>query len=116
MEQRGQELRRAIDRIRRDRVRWRCPAGLRSEVVAYVHERRKGGAMLADVAREFGVSESSLGRWVSAERGEDTGQARLREVKVVEPASGRGVTLVTPRGYRIEGLDVESAARLLQAL
>jgi hypothetical protein len=72
--------------------------------------------VLEGIAEELGVSSSALQRWVTADR-EVKEPVTLREVSVVEPGSSvRGLTVVTPRGYRIEGLDITSAVRLLQAL
>ena len=117
MKQRAQELRQAIERHRGDKRRWRCPEELRLEVVAYAHEQSRGGKTQVQVAAEVGVSETSLQRWVAADRVGSGEPASLRTVKVIDPLSSkRALTLVTPHGYRIEGLDVENAARLLQAL
>jgi len=67
--------------------------------------------------------ESTLGRWMRRERAEEKA-AGFRSVAIVpvEPAPGgsKGVatelTLVTPSGCRVEGLDAESAAYLLRVL
>jgi transcriptional regulator with XRE-family HTH domain len=89
---------------------------LRSEIVALVSARRERGVSLAAVAAELGVSESSLARWTSAEQVVEV-EGVLREVQVVRPVSRvAGLTLVTPRGYRVEGLDAEGAMRLLREL
>jgi hypothetical protein len=73
-----------------------------------------------EVARELGVGSPALRRWVEAE-GEETPGALV-------PVSVRGLgipgfggitgslTLVSPAGYRLEGLDLASAARLLEEL
>lgn len=144
MEQRVEELRQAIEQHRGGQIRWVCPTGLRSEVVALAQDRRRSGQALEEIADEIGVSSSALQRWVAADsdgkRQPSVRAARpertvsgLRQVKIVDrsPAaaapshligradrlSNAGVlTLVAPNGYRIEGLDVESAARLLEAL
>jgi hypothetical protein len=75
-------------------------------------ERR--GKPLSQVASELGVSELSLQRWI--EQGEP---ARFRPVEI-EAESGRasagGLVLITPRGYRVEGLEAESLASLLRVL
>jgi len=79
---------------------------------------RDGGMALAEIGGALGVSESSLGRWVTAERaGSGQEGAGMREVKIAAPVAGAAsVALVTPRGYRVEGLDIEGALRLLQEL
>lgn len=117
MDERSQELRRAVERSRGGRSRWQCPRGLRSEVVELVACRREAGVPLAEVAADLGLSESSLLRWIAAERAGAGDTGRLREIRVAKPGPGSaGLSLVTPRGYRVEGLDAESALRLLREL
>lgn len=117
MEQRAQELRQAIEQSRGGQARWRCPAALREEVVAFAKERRKAGGVLEAIADELGVSSSALQRWIVSDRDRAGQPEALRKVRVVEPRSSvRSLTVVTPQGYRIEGLDIGSAVRVLQAL
>jgi hypothetical protein len=79
--------------------------------------RREAGVGLAMVAADLGLSESSLSRWIAAERATAGDTGRLREVRVAKPeAMSSGLSLVTPRGYRVEGLDAKSALRLLREL
>jgi hypothetical protein len=51
--------------------------------------------------------------WLSSK-----GRPSLRRVRVVDPAPAIEslLVVVTPSGVRVEGLDVESAARLLRLL
>jgi len=117
MEERTQELRLALERSRAGRSRWQCPRGLRSEVVELVASRREGGEGLATVAADLGLSDSSLSRWIAAERSGSGANGRLREIRVAEPGPRPvGLSLVTPRGYRVEGLDTDSVLRLLREL
>jgi hypothetical protein len=67
------------------------------------------------VAADLGISALSLQRWL--EQGEP---ARFRPVEV-EPESvsisrERGLVLITPRGYRVEGLEAEELSSLLRVL
>jgi hypothetical protein len=71
---------------------------------------------LTSIARGRGLALASLQRWVAAERPE-----RLRPVRVgptPEATSARGAAgvLITPGGFRIEGLEVEQLAALLRSL
>ena len=109
MDDRGMELRAALEQIRVGRTRWRCPAGLRSEVVGYVGERRSKGERIGRIAWDLGLSEPTLIRWGQAASG------RFREVQVADPAMTSSVLcLVTPRGYRLEGLTERQAIRILR--
>lgn len=94
------------------RVGRRYPAEMKALAVALAEERR--GEPLSRVASELGVSELSLQRWVEQDE-----PARFRPVEVDLDSSrepGRGLVLVTPRGYRVEGLEAESLASLLRVL
>jgi len=98
--------------------RRRYSRGLRGEAVAYLRERMKRGASAEAVASELGVSGWTLSRW---SRGSSGGKsATLQPVKVVQ-ASTEGsmkpqVTLVTPDGYRVEGLEQRDVGAILESL
>lgn len=102
---------------------WRCPAGLRSRIVLYAQRRQADGERVAEIAGRLGLAERTLRRWLRRERGEETAVG-FRPVSIVPVAAGPGdclgasaeLTLVTPGGYRVEGLDVEAAAYLLRVL
>jgi hypothetical protein len=92
----------------------RYPLELRRLAVSVVRERRS--EPLSRVATELGVSVVSLQRWL-----EQAEPAQFRPVTLqAEPVEGgktpAGPVLITPRGYRVEGLGVESLAALLRAL
>jgi hypothetical protein len=88
---------------------------LRRLAVAVAQER--SAEPLSRIARELGVSVVSLQRWIEREE-----PARFRPVQVLATAEpdhsgpARGLSLITPRGYRVEGLDAASLATLLGAL
>lgn len=100
--------------------KWRCPAELRSRIVEYARSCRELGQTIGDIAAGLGLVESTVARWLRREG------ARLspgfRSVAIVAtgdhpaPEVSETLRLVTPRGYRVEGLDVESLAYLLQVL
>jgi len=102
--------------------KWRCPAELRSRVVTYAKACRERGEPYLDIAVRLGLVESTLTRWLRTERIKE--QPGFRSVSIV-PASGDesltqpappSLRLLTPHGYRVEGLDPESLAYLLQVL
>jgi hypothetical protein len=70
------------------------------------------GGGLGVAARTLGVSWLTLKRWQESE----ATQARLRPVEVVEEPSESKTVLVSPRGYRVEGLSEEVLGRLLEQL
>ena len=111
-------LRGEIERSRAERPgRWHCPLALREQIAAYVRERRSAGAGLELIAAELGISESSASRWSLPQRPKATSKALLVEVGVAtaQRAIG-GLVVVTPRGYRLEGLSEGFALRLLREL
>jgi transposase-like protein len=92
------------------------PLELRRRAADYARERAKAGDGVAAVSAELGVSEQTLRNWLRK-----TGPGFLR-VMVEEPerceeksVAGR-LVLVAPSGYRLEGLDLGSAADLLRVL
>lgn len=95
--------------------RRRYSRSLQAEAVAYLRKRLKSGASTEAVASELGVSGWSLIRWRRAE-----GSSSLRPVEVVpddaETGTNSAVTLVTPEGYRVEGLDRRDIGPLLETL
>jgi len=78
----------------------------------------KDGASAERVASELGVSGWSLSRWrrgLSSEK-----KPTLRPVQVVaeyaEEETKPMVTVVTPDGYRIEGVERDDVGRMLESL
>jgi len=102
----------------RSGTRRRYSGSLRALAVDYLRQQMKRGANAEEVASELGVSGWSLLRWIrraNVERSRD-----LKEVEVVsesvEGARSLVVTLVTPDGYRIEGLNRLEIRSVLEAL
>ena len=79
--------------------------------VAYLKRKNGEGESLERVASELGVSNWSLSRWVR----ESAAAGVLRPVEVEEVSSNE-FSLLTPRGYRVEGLSEESVVRLVERL
>lgn len=105
------ELRESITRSRIGQSRWRCPPALREEIIEFSRERRREGCSVKRIAAELGVSESGLSRWLQV------GSGRLRPVRVSEKDSIQGqLVLLTPGGYRLEGLSISGAAEVLRRL
>jgi len=106
-----------VRRFRDARRSGRCPAGLRKLAVDYACDRAAEGAGIAQVARDLGTTQTSLRVWM------EQAEPEFRAVQVVGALPpwvgdrGRaGLSVLTPKGFRLEGLDVSAAARLLQLL
>lgn len=112
MDARVKRFRDAVARSGVGGVGRRYPAELRALAVAVAQERRE--EPLARVAADLGVSAVSLQRWL--EQGEPAG---FRPVEI-EPSPvatlARGLALITPRGYRVEGLEAGVLVSLLRVL
>lgn len=112
MDARVKRFRDAVARSGGGGVGRRYPAELRALAAAVAQERRE--EPLARVAADLGVSAVSLQRWL--EQGESAG---FRPVEI-EPgpaaAPARGLALITPRGYRVEGLEPGVLVSLLRVL
>lgn len=119
----GEQLKReiAVELESRPGKRWRCPAGLRSRVVSYARVCRERGEPLLDISNRLGLVESTLARWLRADRKELA--AGFRSVSIVaseehhEPeVVGGPLRLITPGGYRVDGLDAQTLAFLLRVV
>ena len=115
MDARVKRFREAVTRQGGSGVGRRYPPELRALAVAVAEDR--GEEPLARVAAGLGISTVSLQRWL--EQGEP---ARFRPVEVepgfaqVPGTPARGVALITPRGYRVEGLEAAELVSLLRVL
>jgi transposase-like protein len=90
---------------------------LRAELIAYACAQRATGVSMQAIAAALGVAPESVRRWTQRSAGAARGA--LVPVHVVpEPprASRTALTLVSPRGFRVEGLDLADVGTLLAAL
>src|SRR5262249_34037128 len=101
----------------------RYPSERRAWAVEYARRRMAAGASSGEVQKELTVSDPALRRWLAPTNvPEKTAAPRLRVVTVKEePAPApqretRPLTLITPHGFRIEGLDATSVLVLLREL
>ena len=112
MDARVKRFRDAVARSGVGGVGRRYPAELRAAAVAVAEERRE--EPLARVAGDLGVSVMSLQRWL--EQSEPVG---FRPVEVEPGSAGMGaggLVLITPRVYRVEGLEAGALVSLLRVL
>lgn len=102
-------LRRELDRI--GTRRGRCvPPELKARARAWIREQRAGGHTVDELAAALGIATGTVTRWSSS-----SGRA-LVAVRVVPDATAATVSIVSPLGYRIEGLSLTDAVRVLREL
>jgi hypothetical protein len=119
MNDRVRTIRAEISRLRHGRLPTavRYPSVIRQHVTAIARRRRAGGANVPAIAREFGVAPWTLALWLR-----NPSAAVVRAVDVVPDAprsSGApvaGPVLITPEGFRVEGLDRDTLVAVLRAL
>lgn len=105
-------LRREVARHEKGRGK-RYPADLKRRVVAYARRQRDAGATYDAVAEALGLALETVRRWCSISS--DARASTLVPVEVVaEPSSP--VTIISPSGYRLEGLAPAEAVAVLRAL
>lgn len=108
------------------------PADVRRRVGIYAAARRARGDRVAAVALELGISHTSVSRWSIVEAAPplqfvavevqadvvvpDALKAPPTPVVLRTAPSPATPTLVSPRGYRVEGLDLDALATLLGRL
>ena len=95
--------------------RWRVSGQVKEEVAEWARGLLSGGFTMEAIAREIGVSSSTLKRWLNS--GEEVDG--FRRVKLSEPAGGSRsgeISIVSPRGYRLEGLGLAEAIEVFHRL
>lgn len=118
-------MRNELGKIRRlmaghERARGRrYPAATRQAVTGYALRRREDGASWSHIAGEVGMAFETVRRWCLRERADGGGIAPV-EVVVDRDRTvgcvGSGVALVSPSGFRLEGLAPAEAVAALKAL
>jgi hypothetical protein len=118
MDQALTAFRKAAAREHRGRhgLQRRYSRGLQAQAVGYWHARQRQGDRVRIVAAALGVAHWTLHRWIKASKY----QARFQAVQVVTPVGAspapRLVIELPSIGARVEGLDVDAAAKLLALL
>ncbi|HUK65022.1 MAG TPA: hypothetical protein VLV15_16920 [Dongiaceae bacterium] len=93
----------------------RIPDAVRAQVLAYTRRQRGVGRSWTRIAHTVGLSVGSLKNWSRTPRPART----LVPVEVATPVLEvpvRTLVVVSPGGYRVEGLDLATATALLRAL
>ena len=104
------------------------PAALRAFAVRYAEHTLEAGGTVVEAAEKLGVSAPTLYEWrkgrtagqgrrKSTEKGAELVPVRVGERSSKTTVEGQAqVVLVSPSGWRVEGLSVEAAAVLLRKL
>jgi hypothetical protein len=108
-------LRREVERLGAPRPGRRFPEDLKQRLVAAVLELREEGLGWLVIGDALGITGETARRWHGGSRTFRESQMVPVEVEVEEDELD-GLVIIAPSGYRIEGLTVHEAARLLRAL
>ena len=114
MSQRAAEkLRRELDGVKGRRGP--CfPRDLKERTGVWLAGRRAAGATVAELAAELGLASGTVLRWSAPKA---LRSRALVPVEIVaEPVATRSMSIVSPSGFRIEGLQFADAVALLKAL
>jgi predicted transcriptional regulator len=96
----------------------RVPTTVRARATTHAL-RRRDGATVREIAEELGLSHETIRRWTkTATRAAQPVPVRVVAGRTAEStkADVRAVSIVSPTGYRVEGLSLEEAALLLRSL
>jgi hypothetical protein len=86
---------------------------LKQRAAAWIIKRRAEGAFVSDIASELGLAPGTVLKWSAQSKSARS----LVPVEVVdERITARTVSVVSPSGFRVEGLSLLEAAALLRAL
>lgn len=116
-EQQEQEVRAVLDRHRGPGRGHKYPKEVRQHVGAYVREARAAGVSLAALSRRLDVADVTLTRWAgAAPPGGGIRPVRVLPVGVSSPpeVGTRTVRVVSPTGWRVEGLSPAEAVAMLR--
>lgn len=86
----------------------------RAFAIEYAQAEMASGTKKSTILRALGISDGTLSKWMGLQPKNDAGFRRVVIKRNAAPV--KGIQLVTPGGYRVEGLSLESAAELLRAL
>jgi hypothetical protein len=116
MDKEAAVLRRELARVEKGRGK-RYPEQLRTRVMAWAAGRRAAGASWQQIKRELGQRFDTVRRWCTTDTAAASRTRALVPVRIVrdEPAV-RAVAVVSPTGFRVDGLTLSEAAALLREL
>ena len=86
------------------------PPALKVRAGAWIRDQRAEGRTVAELALELGVAAGTILRWSIG------GTRALVPVQVVSDRTVATAAVVSPSGFRIEGLSLADAVRVLREL
>lgn len=96
------------------------PTELRHRVAKWLREQRAEGRTGAELAAELGIAAGTVFRWSSerevVHREGGAGTAIVPVNVVPDAATTARVAIVSPSGFRMEGITLEDAVRALREL
>lgn len=92
------------------------PAHVRTAVVAAARARLAEGWTNTRVGRELGLAATTVRQWLRAPPSGSSFRPVTITSDLALPTRPAALSLVTPSGYRLEGLDLDGAAALLARL
>lgn len=112
MERETALLRAELSKVERGRGK-RFSAELRARVIEVGARRRAEGVSWQRIGRELGMNYETVRRWCIEKK-----PSTLRRVEIVpiEPEVSRMVSVVSPGGFRAEGLTLRDAVMMLATL
>jgi hypothetical protein len=94
----------------------RIPPRLRAELIAHAQAWRAAGVSMRTIAAALGVAPESIRRWTQPPATPSTALVPVQVVADRPTGAIPPLTLVSPRGFRVEGLGVADVGALLAAL
>ncbi len=93
---------------------------LRDEAVAYVEHERAAGISVRELAERLDVALVTLHRWLrNAEKKREERDPSFQPVvlsSLARPPDRNGLSVVTPAGYRVEGLELDDVLEILRVV
>jgi hypothetical protein len=114
----AQSLRREITARERGRGT-KYPIALRLRAGEWIRQQVAAGAPLRTAAERIGVERETAARWLRRRRRERSPlpTAPMTPVELAdEPSGDRRVVVISPSGFRVNGLTLDEAATLLRVL
>lgn len=109
------QLRDGIAQHRPVAARSGFPPELKAAVVQFARRQRAVGQTWRVIADSLGLSTKALRDWCAPEKAATMLAVQLRPDEI-SLRNHNSVALVTPRGFRVEGLDLAELAQLLERL
>ena len=95
----------------------RYPTALRERATRWIRTQTAAGTSLRAVARALGIHTESARRWNRSDAAELTSTALVPiEIVVDEVRPARALTVISPAGFRVDGLSLVEAAALMREI